>query len=135
MLQLPPDSHWATPDQSCGAADAGAASTPMPIAAAPARTVPPRRTRLRAGVVERCLDMGDPPITACEVSCRVRANRCPAACPWAGRLHPEARVRAGDGSPAPVLGWLDVRLRRTGFGGPVPRARPGRPGRPIDARC
>ena len=49
-----------------------------------------------ARVIERCFDMGDPPITACEASCRVRADRRPAACVVddAGRLHPETHMRA-----------------------------------------
>src|SRR5215218_9988446 len=123
MLQLPPDSHSATPDQSCdGAAEAGAARTPMPTAAAPRVTAPPRN-RLRARVIEMCSDMRDPPITAGEVSCRVRANRCPAGrvvarTAW---LHPETRRGASKVvPPPPPLECSESGHRRAGLGGPVP---------------
>src|SRR5688500_16420126 len=118
MLQLPPDSHWATPVQSWSAADAGVASTPMPMAAAPRTTAPLRRERLRARVIEVCMDMGDPPITACEVSCRVRANRCPAvgAVDDVVRLHPETRMRVGKWVLRPRPGWVGVRHPADGVG-------------------
>src|SRR3954471_24870398 len=121
MLQLPPDSHSATPDQSCvGAAEAGAARTPMPTAAAPRVTAPPR-SRVRARVIELCSDMRDPPITACEVSCRVRANRCPACRVMAHTawLHPETRGCASKVGPHPPS-W-SARIQVTGGRGSAVR--------------
>ncbi len=81
--------------------------------------------------------MGDPPITACEVSCRVRANRCPAAVRGSARrgFTPRRACASGSGSSAPVLGGSESGARRTGLGGPEPRARPGRPERADHARC
>src|SRR3954465_8716779 len=139
MLQLPPDSHFATPDQSCdGAAEAGAARTPMPTAAAPRVTAPPRSSeRVRARVIEMSWDMRDPPITAGEVSCRVRANRCPAGRvverTVSGFTPRRARARR-KWVPRPRPGVLEVRRRRTGFGGPVPRAPPVWPGHADDRK-
>src|SRR3954466_11746707 len=140
MLQLPPDSHWATPLQSCvAAAEAGAASTPIPTAAAPTATAPPRRGRRTRACCRYFSNMGDPPITACGVSCRVRANRCPAGrvVERTVRLHPKTRAYALASEVGPPPPSRSARLsgcRRTGLGGPAPRAHPVWPGHADDRK-
>src|SRR3712207_493977 len=127
MAQLPPDSHWATAPQLFGdAAEAGAARTPREAAAAPPSTTAPRRRACAGMRADEIVRLGDSRSAACEVSCRVRSDRCP------GRAHtasprgvrPE-RPDTEMGPPPPS--WLCRRYggRRTGFGGSAPAPGPG----------
>src|ERR671917_274107 len=110
MAQLPLDSHWATASQLLGAAaEAGAARTPRETAAAPPSTTAPRR-RARAGMREDEDErMGDSRSAACEVSCRVRSDRCPEMGPpppsWLCRRYGGRRTGFGGSAPAPGPGW------------------------------
>src|SRR3954452_617053 len=127
MAQLPPDSHWATTSQLLEpAAEAGPARTPTETAAAPPSTTAPRR-RARADVREEEDErMGNSRSAACEVSCRVRSDRCPGRARTASPR--DARPdRPGTEMGPPPPSWLCRRYggRRTGFGVSAPAPGPG----------
>ena len=114
------------------AVDAGAAEqrrSPTAAARQWRRAAAPRRTVRRARDDRRCSDMGDPPISACEVSCRVRANRCPAARRLAGHGFTPRRAAARRKWVPPPPSWVGSESGAGGRGSAVRRLVPGRAAR------
>src|SRR5690625_1622248 len=110
MCQLPPDSHCARRFQvrlSAASADVVVAAT-VPATRAPTATLDETmRTQRRATGRSRVTRVvtANIPSDACEVSCRVRARRCPAAFAATprGDEHGLPRLRGTCGSPTSAL--------------------------------